>query len=432
MSYSLTMFRTRQLILLLGDTFAFVSAFLIMALVRFDEGLLTENAHLQAKLFATVFVVWLVVFFVFDLYTYTRINPTPRTIGLIIGAMITNISLSVLIFYLFPTQGITPKTNLAIVAVISLTLVVVWRRSFYQLFSQTFTRRIGIIGASESAHSLKDLISDHPHIGTISFHSQELGEHQGADLIIAENMSADTFLALSRSLGTERMSVIQAYQTLFGKVPLSLMTDEHALSIITKERSGLFIFTRIVEILVGLLVLIITSPVLLIAIIARFIEDGRPIFIRQTRVGKDGNIFKLYKLRSMKALNTDGSAEIGGVQWAEKNDPRITPLGRILRKTHIDEIPQMYNIIRGDLALIGPRPERPEIVADLESQIPYYYLRHTVRPGFTGWAQIKFRYARTVLDSQEKFEYDLYYLMNRHPVLDVGIFIKTIQIIFTH
>lgn len=426
------MFRTRQLILIIGDTFACIIGFLLMAAIRFDHGLSTTSIGLQAKLFAILFVVWLLVFFVFDLYTYTRINPTPRTIGLIIGAMSINVVLSVLVFYLFPTAGITPKTNLAIVAVISLLCIVLWRRGFYKLFSQIFARRIGIIGTSDSAQALKELIMKHPHIGNISFHRTELNTNDAADIIIAENMSADTFLKFSRSLGTERMSVIQAYQTLFGKVPLQLMTDEYALSIITKERSGLFIFTRIVEILVGLLVLIITSPVLLIAVIARFIEDGRPIFIGQTRVGRDGKIFKLYKLRSMKALSTDGSAEVSGVQWAEKNDPRITPLGRILRKTHIDEIPQMYNIIRGDLALIGPRPERPEIVADLESQIPYYYLRHTVRPGFTGWAQIKFRYARSVMDSREKFEYDLYYLMNKHPVLDVGIFIKTIQIIFTH
>lgn len=421
------MFRTRQLILLLGDTFAFVIAFLLMATIRFDHGIFTQNAHLQAKLFATIFVIWLIVFFVFDLYTYTRINPTPRTIGLIIGAMLTNTSLSVLIFYLFPTQGITPKTNLAIVAAISLALIVAWRRSFYHLFSQTFARRIGIIGRSESAHSLKELIATHPHIGTISFHSQELGEHAQVDLIIAENMSADTFLTLSRTLGTERMSVIQAYQILFGRVPLQLMTDDYALTIITKERSGLFVFTRIIEILISTLLLVITSPILLVAVIAILIEDGRPVLYTQLRVGKDGIPFTLYKLRSMKK-----DAEKHGAQWAIKNDTRTTRVGRILRKTHIDEIPQMYNIIRGDLALIGPRPERPEIVTELESHIPYYYLRHTVRPGFTGWAQIKFRYARTVLDSQEKFEYDLYYLMNKHPVLDVGIFIKTIQIIFTH
>jgi lipopolysaccharide/colanic/teichoic acid biosynthesis glycosyltransferase len=134
----------------------------------------------------------------------------------------------------------------------------------------------------------------------------------------------------------------------------------------------------------------------------------------------------------MQALNKDGSAETNGAVWATAKDPRITPVGHILRTTHLDEVPQMYNIIKGDLALIGPRAERPEFVAELEQQIPYYYLRHTIKPGFTGWAQIKYRYARSIQDSREKFEYDLYYLKNKSPLLDIGIVLKTLQIIFTH
>jgi lipopolysaccharide/colanic/teichoic acid biosynthesis glycosyltransferase len=125
-------------------------------------------------------------------------------------------------------------------------------------------------------------------------------------------------------------------------------------------------------------------------------------------------------------------AEKDGAQWAAHNDSRVTRVGAILRKTHIDEIPQLWNIIKGDLALVGPRPERPEFVEKLKQEIPYYFLRHIVKPGFTGWAQIKYRYARTVDDSREKFEYDLYYIKNRSLLLDLGIVVKTVQIIFTH
>jgi lipopolysaccharide/colanic/teichoic acid biosynthesis glycosyltransferase len=125
-------------------------------------------------------------------------------------------------------------------------------------------------------------------------------------------------------------------------------------------------------------------------------------------------------------------AEKDGAKWAGTHDPRITKVGTILRKTHLDEVPQMYNIIRGDIALVGPRAERPEFVQTLQSAIPYYYLRHTIKPGFTGWAQIKYRYARSIDDSKEKFEYDLYYLKNKSPLLDIGIVLKTLQIIFTH
>jgi lipopolysaccharide/colanic/teichoic acid biosynthesis glycosyltransferase len=125
-------------------------------------------------------------------------------------------------------------------------------------------------------------------------------------------------------------------------------------------------------------------------------------------------------------------AEKHGPEWSKVDDERVTPLGKILRKLHIDELPQMWNILKGDLALVGPRPERPEFVEKLENDIPFYHLRHMIDPGFTGWAQIKFRYARTMVDSREKFEYDLYYIKNRNVIMDIGIFVRTIQIIFTH
>ncbi|MEZ4114028.1 MAG: sugar transferase [Candidatus Paceibacterota bacterium] len=148
---------------------------------------------------------------------------------------------------------------------------------------------------------------------------------------------------------------------------------------------------------------------------------------KQKRVGKDSEHFLIWKLQSMKQ-----NAEKNGAVWAEEKDSRITRFGKILRKLHIDEIPQMINVLKGDINLVGPRPERPEFVEKLEKEIPYYFLRHSITPGFTGWAQIKYRYARTVDDSQDKFEYDLYYLKNRNVFLDFGIIIKTIQIIFTH
>ncbi len=136
---------------------------------------------------------------------------------------------------------------------------------------------------------------------------------------------------------------------------------------------------------------------------------------------------KAYKFRSMSM-----DAEENGPQWSSKKDNRTTNIGRIIRSLHIDEIPQMWNIIRGDIALVGPRPERPEFVEELEHKIPFYYLRHSIIPGFTGWAQIKFRYAGNVIDSKEKFEYDLYYMKNRNIFMDLGILARTVQIIFTH
>jgi lipopolysaccharide/colanic/teichoic acid biosynthesis glycosyltransferase len=125
-------------------------------------------------------------------------------------------------------------------------------------------------------------------------------------------------------------------------------------------------------------------------------------------------------------------AEKNGAQWCSKNDPRTTATGQFLRNTHIDELPQLFNILKGDISFVGPRPERPEFVQILEKEIPHYLFRQMIRPGLTGWAQIMFRYARSVMDSKEKFEYDLFYIKNRNILLDFGIIIRTIQIIFTY
>jgi len=183
---------------------------------------------------------------------------------------------------------------------------------------------------------------------------------------------------------------------------------------------------RFVDIILAFSIIIITSPLWLIFAVLIKLEDKGPVFYRQKRVGKDRNEFWLTKFRSMKI-----DAENGKAKWAEKDDPRITKIGRFLRKIHLDELPQMLNILKGDISLVGPRPERPEFVKKLEKEIPHYHLRHIIRPGFTGWAQIKFRYGRTVEDSHEKFQYDLYYIKNRSLFLDLGILLKTFQLFFS-
>ncbi len=426
------MFNNRQTLLIFGDIFILALSFGLMVLIRFDLHSQSSFIALQARSFAFLFMIWLIIFFVFDLYSLRRVNPNPRNIGFLIMAILTNTILSVFAFYIFST-GATPKTNLAIITSIAFVLLVVWRRLFYVLFTARFTRSIALIGTSTHLQELGEEISHHPHLGNVvalwnTTTTYAETTQTPVDLIITETAPADVLLSFSQQLNTESLTLTAAYQQLFAKVPVELMTNEKALEIITHEdNQGVAVVYRLIEIIVASIVLIITSPFLLLAVIAILIEDGSPLFYKQNRIGKNSKIFSIYKLRSMKK-----DAERNGIQWADHKDTRITRVGAILRKTHLDEVPQMINIIKGDIALVGPRPERPELVASLEQEIPYYYLRHVIKPGFTGWAQIKFRYARTVLDSKEKFEYDLYYLMNKNPILDSGIVLKTIQIIFTH
>jgi len=146
---------------------------------------------------------------------------------------------------------------------------------------------------------------------------------------------------------------------------------------------------------------------------------------RQSRVGRNGKVFFCYKFRTMRS---DAEAD-SGPTWAQDDDPRITPVGGFLRKTRMDEIPQLWNVLRGDMNLVGPRPERPEFVATLNQKIPYYHLRHCVRPGITGWAQILYKYGNSVEDAKEKLRYDLYYLKNMSAGLDLLIILSTIKII---
>ncbi|MEM7194590.1 MAG: sugar transferase [Pseudomonadota bacterium] len=180
---------------------------------------------------------------------------------------------------------------------------------------------------------------------------------------------------------------------------------------------------RLVDFVVGVVGVIVLSPFLLmVSLLIRLTSKGDALF-KQHRVGLNGRVFKLYKFRTMV-----DDAESMGAQWAQKNDPRITGVGRFLRASRIDELPQLWNLIRGEMSLIGPRPERPEFIEQLEKQIPYYDVRHLVPPGITGWAQVMYPYGANVEDARRKLEYDLYYIKNHSIQLDLAIAIKTLMV----
>lgn len=181
---------------------------------------------------------------------------------------------------------------------------------------------------------------------------------------------------------------------------------------------------RLLDFALSLVLLFVALPVLLVAMAALAIEGHGQVFFKQKRVTRNGHTFWLYKLRTMYA-----DAEKKGPCWADTNDPRVTRVGRILRNTRIDEIPQLINVLRGDMSLVGPRPERPVFVEQLSREIPLYDLRHTVKSGLTGWAQINYHYGASSADAKRKLEYDLHYVKNYHFLLDVSIIIQTIRVL---
>jgi len=213
-----------------------------------------------------------------------------------------------------------------------------------------------------------------------------------------------------------------------GKVNLEMLSPSWMIYSTGFTRNDIKSFaTRVFDVLSSLSILIVMGPVMAIAafLIAAESNFRHPVLYRQERVGLDGKTFTLMKFRSMRVdAEKDGKAV-----WASQNDNRITAVGKFIRKTRIDELPQILNILKGDMRLVGPRPERPEFVEDLATKIPYYKKRHTVKPGLAGWAQLKYPYGATEQDAYEKLQYDLYYVKNHNVVMDFFILLQTIEIV---
>ncbi|MFY9648084.1 MAG: TIGR03013 family XrtA/PEP-CTERM system glycosyltransferase, partial [Terriglobales bacterium] len=190
------------------------------------------------------------------------------------------------------------------------------------------------------------------------------------------------------------------------------------------RRSALFIFLRrLFSVVISLLGLILAAPLIPIIMLAIALDSKGPVFYTQTRMGKNGALFKVAKFRTMRH---DAEAA-SGPQWAGNDDPRVTRVGKILRTSRLDEIPQLWCVLKGDMAFVGPRPERPEFIEMLSKEIPFYGVRHMVRPGVTGWAQIKYKYGSTIADAREKLQYDLFYIKNASIGLDLLIMFQTVK-----
>ncbi len=180
---------------------------------------------------------------------------------------------------------------------------------------------------------------------------------------------------------------------------------------------------RIVSLLISSILLVMLSPLILLVMMLIKLDSHGPVFHRQKRVGQDGQTFTLWKFRSM----FEDAEKVTGPVWASKDDPRVTRVGRILRRVRVDELPQLINVLRGDMSLVGPRPERPHFVKELSAMIPFYHLRHAIKPGITGWAQINYGYGNSVRDSVEKLQYDLFYIKHMSALLDFVIACETVK-----
>jgi sugar transferase (PEP-CTERM system associated) len=216
------------------------------------------------------------------------------------------------------------------------------------------------------------------------------------------------------------------YERLVSKIAIADLSPEWIVRCEGFRRDWLVMFTkRVIDMVVSAVGLLLSAPITLLTVVAIKVDSPGPIFYRQERVGRNDEPFIIYKFRSMceRAEANDGPV------WATEDDPRITRVGRVIRKLRIDEIPQMINVLKGQMSLVGPRPERPFFVQTLNKKIPYYSLRHSIKPGITGWSQISYSYGDSEEDAIEKLQYDLYYMKNMSPLFDLQIIFESLKVV---
>jgi sugar transferase (PEP-CTERM system associated) len=237
-------------------------------------------------------------------------------------------------------------------------------------------------------------------------------------------LNMDELLAMKLNEGVRFDHLASVYEQYTGKIAVeNLRPSWMIFSDGFNKSATLEAFKRLSDILLALVGLVLAAPLMALSAMALRFSSPGPILYSQRRVGKDGAIFTIHKFRSMRV---DAEAMTGAV-WSTQNDPRVTPVGRFLRRTRLDELPQLWNVLKGDMSFVGPRPERPEFVADLTKQIPFYGQRHVVRPGLTGWAQVCHRYGSTVDDAQEKLQYDLFYIKRMSVPFDIYVILETVK-----
>jgi exopolysaccharide biosynthesis polyprenyl glycosylphosphotransferase len=434
-------------LLFLGDIIVLYASLLITLALRYGKNILGDGAGINFGPFTVVFALWLLIFYIAGLYDPRRLRNGIEFLKMLATCLVVNALIAILFFYFIPAFGIAPKTNLFIFFIVFAVIETPWRRAFNRATqgSEAPNRAI-LVGDGETADDIAKVIHENPQLGYAIvrripekaaageprlFRETVVGLHANIVAVPRYLKREGKLLPILYALFGAGVNVIDLaafYEQVLQKVPLDDLEETWFLENI--EGAGRYYdsLKQAGEFVLALAIGIVLLPFeLVIALIIKLTSRGTAIY-RQERTGKNGNSFMLYKFRTMR---TD--AEKHGAQWSSgSHDTRVTAFGKFLRASHLDELPQLWNIIRGDISFVGPRPERPEFVAKLKEQIPYYDIRLLVKPGLTGWAQINHRADRDLGDVREKLQYDIYYLKNRSPVLDTTIILRTAKSFFTN
>lgn len=432
---------TRKFLILVGDILSLYLALFLMIRLSYGDGWL-QDWHIHFRPFSWIFPIWILTFYATYLYETRFFRFGVETLRTISTAVFIAFLGSVTAFYAFPPGLIHPRRDMVLFVPILMLLLMGWRYLAYKIFRKYVTTHLVFLGHAPEIKELEDYFKQHPQLG---YHSKGIIEvkqgyieaierkiKEGVRLVVINIPANNTeFNKQFFSLLSSQVAIIdleEFYERVLNKVSPSIINEAWFIKNLESLSMDFYKLTkRVSDIVFAIFGLIITIPLYpLIAIWIKMDSSG-PIFLKQTRVGKNNIPYSIYKFRTMKAIGPGGSAEAKGPIYATPEDKRITGAGRFLRISHIDELPQLWNILGGSMSLVGPRPIRPEFVEKLRNNIPYYDMRHLVKPGLTGWAQINYGYGITIKDEYIKLQYDIYYAKKQSIILDIAIVLKTIK-----
>jgi len=454
----------RTFILGISEACLIALSFVAAAIVRLGTSDATLTLEYEQGLLkiSALSVSFIFCMYYFDLYDSSILRNRREVVSRLVQAIGTMCILLAAVYYLYPPLELG-RGIILIGSLLTLIILTAWRGLFFAFNrGPKFAERIIILGDEPWASSLSRELESRPELG-LNIVGRILVTGHGSYELSCEDRDRNTTFngpitdeGLPAAIDLQRVHRIivalgdrrgrlpveallsmkgqgvriqdgtELYEQVTGKIPIeSLHLGSLLFSTGFRLSRFLVLYKRFASIVVSVVGLILTLPLLpFVAFSIKLTSPGRLLY-HQKRVGRNDVTFYCHKFRTMRA---DAEADTGPT-WAGDDDPRITFVGRFLRITRFDEIPQLWNVLKGDMSLVGPRPERPEFIERLKQEIPYYNLRHTVRPGITGWAQIRYKYGSCIDDAKEKLRYDLFYIKNMSPGLDVLIFFDTIKTI---
>lgn len=453
----------RKYILLIGDVLILYLSLLLTLLIRYQEkfDLILFQRHLLP--FSIVFLILLVTFYIDEMYDLTIGKGLAELFNRLIRSLMIGGGIGIIFFYIASGRLFTirPQRVFLIYLLIAAILIYFWRIGFNRLVrSPKISRNVAIIGFNALTQEITEELITKPEFGLqtkiiiptnheervlIPKHLQPLisetpieqlkniCQDKNIEIIAStihprENPTLLKSLIDCLPLKITFFDITNLYEKITGKIPVNKIEQIWFLENLSENNKKLYDrIKRLIDLIASLSLLIISLPFFpLITLVIKLDSAGQTFFTQQ-RTGKEGDPFTAVKFRTMVK-----NAEDNGPQWAVKNDGRVTRVGRFLRKTRIDEIPQLFNVLKGEMSLIGPRPERPEFVEQLQKEIPFYKERILIKPGLTGWAQVAGpAYGGSTEESLEKLQYDLFYIKNRSFGLDLSIALKTIKTILS-